>query len=950
MRIALRQGAGLMDQTEKEQKIMSKQIITINGRELPFSTGETILGVARRNHIDIPTLCHLKGATPTGACRICVVEVQGARTLLAACATPAADRMQVKTDSPAVVAARRKILQLMLSSGNHNCAVQQAGDPEWTDFQLKVQAEDNSDELCPVWGDCRLQDLAYRYQVTGDPLDVTPARYPIEAVNPFIVRDFSRCIQCGRCVQACLEIQVNNAISLGYRGIESKVVTAGDRPLKDSDCVFCGECVQACPVGALVEKDVRYEVRPWQTRKTRTTCSYCGVGCQMHLHVKDNQVVKVTGVDAAPNHGSLCVKGRFGYHFINSSQRLTTPLIREDGRLRESTWDEALDRVSRRLREISEKHGADSIGLLSSARMTNEDNYMAQKFARAVLQTNNVDHCARLCHASTVAGLAASFGSGAMTNPIADLSHADVVLVTGSNTTETHPVISAFIKRAVKSGRTQLIVADPRQIPLSRHAAIKLTQRPGTDVAWINGLMHVILKENLFDRTFIEHRTEGFDALRQALEKYTPAFVEEITGIAAEQIEAAARLYAGAKVGNIVYCMGITQHSTGTDNVKSLANLAMMCGNMGVVGGGVNPLRGQNNVQGACDMGCLPNVYSGYQAVTEPAAAEKMAAVWGVDKLSTQVGQKATEMVPNALNGDIKSLYIIGENPMVSDPDLNHTEKSLKKLDFLVVQDIFLTETAQLADIVLPATCFAEKDGTFTNTERKVQRVRKAVEPPGQARDDWRILADLASCMGQPMDYPDAAAVFMEMGRVTPSYAGISYPRIEEDGLVWPCPEADHPGTPVLHKEKFTCGLGKFHAVAFIPPAELPDDAYPLTLTTGRLLYHYHTGTMTMKSADLNERAPECHVEINPADAARLKVADGDMVDVSSRRGSIQARARVTPAIAPGTLFVPFHFAQAAANRLTNGALDPVCAIPELKVCAATVTPIQTAARNKAAV
>ena len=911
----------------------------INGRELSFDPGETILEVARRHQIDIPTLCHLKGAAPTGACRICVVEVTGMRGLVASCATPAAAGMQVRTESPAVVEARRVVLRLMLGSGNHNCAARGSDDQEWTHFQLKVQAEDGANDLCPAWGDCRLQDLAYRYQVGGVNFAATPTRYPMETVNPFIVRDFSRCILCGRCVQACNEVQVNNSISFGYRGKETKIVAAGDRPLKDSDCVFCGECVQACPVGALVEKDARWVARPWETEKVRTTCGYCGVGCQIHLHVKDNHVVKISGVDAAPNHGSLCVKGRFGYHFIHSPERLTKPLIKRNGVFCEADWEEALDVVSKKLASIKGQYGGDALGVLASARITNEDNYIAQKFARAVLKTNNVDHCARLCHASTVAGLAAAFGSGAMTNPMADVFNSDVILITGSNPTENHPVMSSFIKRTVASGKTKLIVVDPRDIAIAKFAEIKLTQRLGTDVCWINGMMRMIIEENLHDRTFVRERTEGFEELKRAVEKYTPEYVETVAGIPKNDLIDAARLYAKAPAAGIVYCMGITQHSTGTDNVKSLANLAMLCGNMGIAGGGVNPLRGQNNVQGACDMGALPNVFSGYQPVTDPNARKSMESAWNVEGLPDKAGRTVTQMLPMAHRKLIKAMYIIGENPMVSDPDLNHTEECLKQLDFLVVQDIFLTETAKLADVVLPAASFAEKNGTFTNTERKVQRVRKAVEPPGAARRDWQITCDIAARMGYAMAYDDARSIFDEIAGITPSYKGISYDRIEKDGLHWPCPSPDHPGTPILHVGHFTRGKGLFHAVEYLPPAEVPDNDYPLFLTTGRILYHYHTGTMTMKTDGLNAIAPECFVEISEEDARRHGVSDGKTVQVKTRRGDILARARVTRHIRQGTVFIPFHYAQAAANRLTHAALDPVCGIPELKACAAKLAP-----------
>jgi formate dehydrogenase alpha subunit len=912
-----------------------QNMIVINGNEFSFDPGETILAVARRNNIDIPTLCYLKGAKPTGACRICIVEVQGARNLLPSCSTPAAKNMVVQTESPVVIRARQMIIQLLLSSGNHNCAVRGSDDQDWTQFQLAVQKDDGSDDLCPVWGDCRLQDLAYRYQVSAEKFPRTETRYPMETVNPFIVRDFSRCIQCGRCVQACNEIQVNNAIHYGYRGSVAKIIAAGDRPLKDSDCVFCGECVQACPVGALVEKDVRYKVRPWENHKVRTTCSYCGVGCQMYLHVKDNQVVQVSGIEeAAPNYGSLCVKGRFGYDFIHSPDRLTAPLIKENGQFREATWDEALNLVANKLNNIKTDSGTDSIGVLAAAKITNEASYIANKFTRAVLKTNNIDHYARLCHAATETGLKAAFGCGEMTNTIGDIEDSEVLLVTGSNTTETHPVLSSYIKRAVSAKGAKLILVDPRRIKLAHFADKWLRQNLGTDIAWINGMMHVIITEDLYDKKFVEDRTVGFEDIKKTVEKYTPAYVENITGIPAPDLAEAARLYAAAKAAGIIYCMGITQHICGADNVKALANLAMLCGHIGIRGGGLNPLQGHNNAQGVRDMGATPDVYSGYQPVADEAFRKKMEKAWGVSNLPDKAGLAVTEMILKAQAGDLKALYIIGENPLVSDPDLNAAQESLKNLEFLVVQDIFLTETAKLADVVLPACCFAEKDGTFTNTERRVQRVRKAVDPPGQARDDWHIICEVADRMGYAMAYESSRAIMAEIRNVTPSYAGIKYSRVRQEGIHWPCPEEDHPGTPILHTGGFAGGKGRFHPVEYQSTAKITDDEYPLYLTTGRILYHYHTGTMTMRSQGLNQRLSECFVEISPEDADKYDLQEGCLVEIASRWGKIKAKTKVSANTTNGMLFMPSHFAPAATNKLTQAEPSLLAAIPESKVCA----------------
>ncbi len=525
-----------------------------------------------------------------------------------------------------------------------------------------------------------------------------------------------------------------------------------------------------------------------------------------------------------------------------------------------------------------------------------------------------------------------------MTNTIADIETADVILITGSNTTENHPVLSSFVKRAVAFKGTRLIVVDPRRIKMAGFAHQWLRQNLGTDVAWINGLMNVIIKEELHDKTFVENRTQGFDELQKTVAKYTPEYVEKITGIPAQSIIDVARIYAKAEAASILYCMGITQQTSGTDNVKSLANLAMLCGNMGIPGGGVNPLRGQNNVQGACDMGGLPDVFSGYQKVILPEARQKMETAWGVSDLPDQPGLKVTQMLPKAHDGEFKALYIIGENPLVSDPDLNHAEKCLDNLDFMVVQDIFMTETAQKADVVLPSSCYAEKDGTFSNTERRVNRIRKAVDAPGEALDDWEIICKISERMGYSMNYADSQAIFEEISQVTPSYGGISYPRLEAQSLHWPCPEPNHPGTPILHTEQFPIGKGIFYSIDFREPAETVDDEYPLLLTTGRVLYQYHTGTMTMKTKGLNDRASDCFVEISTNEAAKYNLEDGTFVEIASRRGEINARIHISDKAVDGTIFIPFHYAQAAANRLTHAALDPVAKIPEYKVCAVKVS------------
>ena len=669
-----------------------------------------------------------------------------------------------------------------------------------------------------------------------------------------------------------------------------------------------------------------------------TTCPFCGCGCSFYLTVVNGCAVSVESCFTdRVSQGKLCIKGRHAQEFIHSPERLQTPLIRRNGELAEASWDEALDFVSQGLKRIKQTFSADAIGLLSSAKCTNEENYLMMRLARAVIGTNNVDHCARLCHASTVAGLAAAFGSGAMTNSIPEVADAECILITGSNTVEQHPLIGSRVLTAKERGAT-LIVVDPRETPLSAQADLFLRPRPGTDVTWINGFMNVIIKEGLHNAAFIKERTEGFEDLAKTVAAYDPARVESTTGVPAAQLIQAARAYAGAKSAMILYAMGITQHSTGTDNVKSIANLAMLTGNIGRPHSGVNPLRGQNNVQGACDMGALPNVYSGYQPVADALARARFEKAWGCE-LPTKPGLTVVEMTNAAAAGQLHALYVMGENPVLSDPDINHVHEALKKLDLLVVQDIFLTETAKLADVVLPGACFAEKEGTFTNTDRTVLRVRKAVEPPGQARADWRVLCEVAQRLGgDGFSYNDVADIMAEIARVTPSYGGISYERLDRgETLSWPCPNPNSPGTAILHKERFTRGLGRFHAIEYRAPAEEPDDQFPLILTTGRSMFHFHTGTMTRRISLLNHEEPTGYVEVNPEDAHHLSLADGEKVEVKSRRGSIEIATLVTKRVPQGTVFIPFHFAECAANALTNSALDPDSKIPELKVCAVSI-------------
>jgi len=925
---------------------MKNVCLQIDNIEITVPEGTTILEAAKNAGIDIPHLCYDPRVRPIGSCRLCIVQIEGRAGLTISCNTPAASGMKVRTENQEITAIRKTILELILAQHRVACT------------------------SCDREGACKLQDYAYRYQADEayfGPAPRKPIRPNYTTNSEAILYDPDKCILCGLCVNYCEEVPMAEALTFAGKPDDMQVSTTFGIDLFKSTCVLCGGCIAVCPTGAMTERAAVGCGREKDLIKTRTVCAYCGVGCQIDLAVnpKTNRIVKVTTEPGyIPNKGNLCVKGKFGIDFVGHPDRLTTPLIKRNGKFGKATWDEAIKLIADRLNKIKSQTGPDSIAGLSSAKCTNEDNYVFQKFMRAAIGTNNVDHCARLCHASTVAGLARAFGSGAMTNSIDEIKNAGCIFVIGSNTSEAHPVIALYIKQAAVRNGARLIVADPRRIELVRFAQLHLQQRPGTDVALINAMMNVIISENLHDKEFIAQRTEGFEQVAEAVKDFTPEAAEKITTVPAEAIRQAARIYARAETASIIFSMGITQHTTGTDNVLALANLAMLTGNVGKEFAGVNPLRGQNNVQGACDMGALPNVYTGYQSIEDPQIRAKFENAWSRDrefsgrrhgehKLPERSGLTVVEMFHAIEQGSVRALYMMGENPALSDPNLNRTRAALEKVDFVVSQEIFLSESAQYADVVLPSFCFAEKDGTFTNTERRIQRVRKAVKPPGDAsaslpstslgtgragaRDDWQIVCDVSTAMGYPMRYASASEIMDEIASVTPIYGGISYDRIESVGLQWPCPDKSHPGTRYLHKDKFTRGKGKFHAVRFREPAENPDEEFPFILSTGRLLYQYHTGTLTRKIPAINQVSPTGYIEINREDGERIGIEDGDYVEVSTPRGKVVTKASVGDIVAKGWLFMPFHFAEGPANMLTNDALDPIAKIPEFKVCAAAI-------------
>lgn len=972
-----------------EATITATIAITIDGKPLRVEPGTTVMDAALANSIDIPHLCYHPDLSISGGCRMCLVEVEGRPAPQPSCGLVCQEGMVVRTQSEQLSALRRDILDLFISDHPLRCVV------------------------CDKNGRCDLQRYAYEYGIGETSYEVEYSRPLYQDDNAFFVRNHQMCILCGKCVRVCDEVVGANAIDYAGRGFTSHIATPFDLPMVHSSCVFCGSCVQVCPTAALMPKARLGKGREWELERKRTICGYCGVGCSIEYAVKNGAIIDAHGYPEAPANGEfLCVKGRFGWDFAQNPDRLTQPLLRRDlayalGLTTEPwqppatsalqsrnadnfipiSWEQAIDIVSARLAETVKRYGPDAVAGLASARCTNEENYLFQKLMRASIGTNNVDHCARLCHASTVTGLGMAFGSGAMTNPIRQIRDADCIFITGSNTAESHPVISYEVVRAVKKG-ANLIVVDPRRVPLVDHATLYLQPKPGTDIFIFLAMANVILREGWADTAFIKERTEGFDEFAASIAGHTPESAELASGVPAEKIELAARLYAlGERArgvskyagerghSSILYAMGITQRSNGTELVLALANLAMLTGQIGKPSTGVNPLRGQSNVQGACDMGALPNVLPGYQPVTGEAHRKMVAQQWGIDDLPSSPGLTVVEMMHAAAAGSIKAVYIMGENPMLSDPNITNVEQGLKALDFLVVQDIFMSETAQLAHLVLPAASSLEKDGTFTNTERRVQLLSPILASPGQAWPDWKIISALGRQLDQKLghgpvvagletildlpenrgvpasawDYASQSEILDELADVTPSYYGIRAQRLGRtpQGLCWPCTGTDQPDTPVLHTQRFTRGRGKFHAVAVNLPAEQPDAEYPLILTTGRILYQYHTGTMTRRSEPLNWRESRGYAEINATDAAAAGIRDGGPVIIRSRRGQVRVQARAGERVPSGVVFLSFHWKEAPANLLTQDfALDPQAKIPEYKVCAVRLESVKEAPKQ----
>ena len=893
--------------------------LSINGKQVTVDDGSTVLDAINRSGAYISQLCKDPDMKAIGACRTCLVQVEGMRGLPASCSVPAEQGMSVLTETDEARETRRGVLELTMAMFPKN------GETASQDYR----------EL----------SIAAKHHAIDTPRWMGRERETVDASNPVFQIAMDSCIMCGRCAQACQDgHQFIGAIDVLGTGTQARIGTFMDRPLIESVCTTCGSCLASCPTGAITAKaDI-----PAPVRTVTTTCPYCGVGCGIKARIDPNdRIIEILDdPDNQSSLGMLCVKGRFGFSFVNHPDRLTKPMVRKNGELTPVEWDEAIEYVADRLSE----YRGDAFGTLASAKATNEDGYIQQKFARLIMQSNHIDHCTRLCHAPSVEAMLAALGSGATSNSYIDYEEAGCLVIIGSDANSNHPVAASRMRRAVVERGAKLIIINPRRIEMCDYADLWLRPRPGTDVALLNAMAKVIVDQGLADTEFITERTEEYDKWWETVQKYDLEYAEKLTGVPAEQIEQAAQTYAHPPFSSscLIWGMGITQHTMGTANAHALLNLALLAGQLGRPGSGISPLRGQNNVQGCGDAGCLPNAFPGYQVLGETSLA-KFSNAWSSQPLPQDPGLVITDMVPAIDAGRIKAMYITGENPLLSEPDLHHAEETFRKLDFLVVQDIFMHETAEIADVVLPATSFAEKDGTFTNSERRVQRVRKAIDPIGDTRPDWMIIKNVSQRLSAKLglelehefDYSHPSEIFDEMASLTPSIAGISYDRLEnEGGIQWPCPTPDHPGTRFLYENDFPRGpRAKFVAFDQGPAAdEVPSKRFPLILNTGRVLYHWHGGTITRRADNLLARAPELTVSMHPSDGERFAIPDGEWIRVRSRRGDLEGRAVYTEKQRAGELFVPFvKLQEHAANFLTNAALDPNSRIPEYKVCAVRV-------------
>jgi formate dehydrogenase major subunit len=922
---------------------MSSVQFTLNGQTVEAPAGKSIFNIAKELGIQIPHLCHQEGLAPDGNCRACVVEVQGERTLAPSCCRSATPGMQVRTDSERAVKSQKMVLEMLLSDlpeQGHKWLDDRAEAPHG---ELSQWAEHHAVQVRPALAALRRESI---------PADLS---HPAMAVN------LDACIQCNRCERACRDLQVNDVIGLAFRGAHTQVVFDLADPMGGSSCVGCGECVQACPTGALMPKS---HMGPQQVdREVDSVCPFCGVGCLVTFQVRDEKIVSVQGRAGPANEGRLCVKGRFGMDYIHSPDRITKPLIRKPGVakdlslvegltdwrevFREASWEEALDVATGPLNGLRQQHGPKSLAGFGSAKGSNEEAYLFQKLVRTGFGSNNVDHCTRLCHASSVAALLEGVGSGAVSNPVRDVAHSDLILVIGANPTSNHPVAATWMKNAAQRG-TRIVLADPRITDIGRHAWRTLQFKADTDVALLNAMLHVIVTENLCDETFLRDRADNVAALKAHVQGYTPEAMSAVCGIPAGTIREVARAYASAKAAMILWGMGVSQHVHGTDNARCLIALASITGQIGRPGTGLHPLRGQNNVQGASDAGLIPMMFPNYQRVSDKSAHDWFEKFWDT-KLDDQPGYTVVEIMHKALAPDsdphkVRGMYIMGENPAMSDPDLNHARHALASLQHLVVQDIFLTETAWLADVVLPASAWPEKTGTVSNTDRTVQMGRQAVLPPGDAKPDLWIIQQIAQRLGLNWHYPGeqegVAQVYEEMRQaMAPAIGGIDWARLNAGSVTYPCLSAEDPGQPIVFHGHFPTADGRVRLVpaSLIPANELPDAEYPMVLITGRQLEHWHTGSMTRRASVLDALEPAATASLHGADMARLGLQPGQRIRVASRRGQVELVLRQDKGTPLGAVFIPFAYVEAAANALTNAALDPFGKIPEFKFCAVRI-------------